>query len=732
MSSTKKEKIWFEKYVSDGAKNDEAVSLMARELGVSPILAILLRNRGYNTSVKAESFLRFETADFHDPFLLDDMEVAVHRIMRAVENKEKICVYGDYDVDGVTSVSMLYLYLTSMGADVTIKIPKRDGEGYGVSAAAIDLLAEAGVTLIITVDTGITANDEIAYAKGHGVDVVVTDHHECRAELPGAVAVVNPHRSDSEYPFCELAGVGVVFKLVCAYEMTLSRMRGESVLDGVSRVCREYADLAAIGTIADVMPITDENRLIVSMGLRLLENTKRAGLSALIEAASPTSKDGKGATKRRKISSGFIGFGIAPRINAAGRISDSIIAVNLLLEEDKTRAEGYAEELCEINRHRQIEENKIAEEAYEMIESSHDFEKDMVIVLSNDEWQQGIIGIVSSRITEKYGLPSILISFKGSVEGDPTDYDNGKGSGRSVKGMNLVGALNYCEDTLEKYGGHELASGLTVKRGNVEAFKKKINEYAAQNLTEEMFKVKMDVDCEMDMRDITLSLAEEILRLEPFGVGNPTPVFVMRDAVVQRIMQIGGGKHTKLVLEKDGATVCGMYFGVSASELEFEVGDKIDLIFNLDINDYKNVRSVQIIIQDARISELQSKMILDAKKRYEEINSGAEYSVDEDVIPSRDDFATVYTVLRREYRTGTNVLDEKTLIRLINQNDRPAINYIKLKYILRIMNELRICGVDEIDRDIYRFEVFFNASKTSIDKSSILKKLKSRCSDRAR
>ena len=525
---------------------------------------------------------------------------------------------------------------------------------------------------------------------------------------------------------------GVVFKLVCAYEMTLSRMRGESVLDGVSRVCREYADLAAIGTIADVMPITDENRLIVSMGLRLLENTKRAGLSALIEAASPTSKDGKGATKRRKISSGFIGFGIAPRINAAGRISDSIIAVNLLLEEDKTRAEGYAEELCEINRHRQIEENKIAEEAYEMIESSHDFEKDMVIVLSNDEWQQGIIGIVSSRITEKYGLPSILISFKGSVEGDPTDYDNGKGSGRSVKGMNLVGALNYCEDTLEKYGGHELAAGLTVKRGNVEAFKKKINEYAAQNLTEEMFKVKMDVDCEMDMRDITLSLAEEILRLEPFGVGNPTPVFVMRDAVVQRIMQIGGGKHTKLVLEKDGATVCGMYFGVSASELEFEVGDKIDLIFNLDINDYKNVRSVQIIIQDARISELQSKMILDAKKRYEEINSGAEYSVDEDVIPSRDDFATVYTVLRREYRTGTNVLDEKTLIRLINQNDRPAINYIKLKYILRIMNELRICGVDEIDRDIYRFEVFFNASKTSIDKSSILKKLKSRCSDRAR
>lgn len=732
MSSTKREKIWFEKYVSDGAESDEEVARTARELGVSPILAILLRNRGYATSAEAERFLRFETADFHDPFLLNDMEIAVHRIMRAVDNKEKICVYGDYDVDGVTSVSMLYLYLTAMGADVTIKIPKRDGEGYGVSAAAIDALADAGVTLIITVDTGITANDEIVYAKGLGVDVVVTDHHECRAELPSAVAVVNPHRPDSEYPFCDLAGVGVVFKLVCAYEMTLCRMRGESVLDGVSRVCREYADLAAIGTIADVMPITDENRLIVSMGLRLLEDTERAGLAALIEAASSTSKDGKTVTKKRKISSGFIGFGIAPRINAAGRISDSIIAVNLLLEQDKSRAEKYAEELCDINRRRQIEENKIAEEAYDMIESSHDFEKDMVIVLANDEWQQGIIGIVSSRITEKYGLPSILISFKGSVTGEPTDLDNGKGSGRSVKGMNLVGALNYCEDTLEKYGGHELAAGLTVKRGNVEAFRRKINEYAAQNLTDELFKVKIDADCEIGMKDVTLSLAEELLTLEPFGVGNPTPAFVMRDVTVQRVMQIGGGKHTKLILEKDGVSVCGMYFGVSASELEFEAGDKIDALFNLDINDYKNVRSVQMIIQDARISEAQARMILDGKRRYEEINAGAEYSADEDVIPTREDFAAVYTVLRREYRTGSNVFDAKTLMRLVNFYDRPQINYVKLKYILRIMNELKICGVEEIDKDIYRFEIFFNASKTSIDKSSILKKLRSRCKSKVK
>ena len=732
MSSTKREKIWSEKYVWDGAQSDREIDAIASALGVSDIFAVLLKNRGYANARDAERFLRFETEDFHDPFLLNDMDAAVARIMRAVDENEKICIYGDYDVDGVTSVSLLYLYLTSLGAQVIIKIPKRDGEGYGMSSAAVDILAEQGVTLIITVDTGITAYEEILHAADMGIDVVVTDHHECREELPAACAVVNPHRLDGTYPFCELAGVGVVFKLVCALEMTVCRSRGVSVLEGVSRVCGEYADLAAIGTIADVMPITDENRLIVSMGLKLLENTKRQGLAALMEAASPARADSKAAPKKRKISSGFIGFGIAPRINAAGRISDSIIAVNLLLENDEKRAEALAAELCEINKRRQTEENKIAEEAYDIIENEHNFERDTVIVLQNDDWQQGIIGIVSSRITEKYGLPSILISFKGAMSGEPDANDLGKGSGRSVKGMNLVGALNYCEDVLEKYGGHELAAGLTVKRGNIEEFKRRINEYAAENLTDELYKIKVEADCELNMRQLTMSLAEELLRLEPFGVGNPTPLFVMKDVTVQRVMQLGGGKHTKLILEKDGISVSGMYFGVSASELGFEAGDRIDLLFNVDINDYNNVKSVQMIVQDARLSESYTKTVSDGRKRYEEICGGAMYTPEEDVIPTRDDFAAVYTVLRKEFRAGMSVLDCKTLIKLVNSYDRPEINYIKLKYILRIMNELKICSVEDIGDDIFKFEIFFNAAKTSIDKSSILKKLKSRCSDRAK
>ena len=728
MSTIKRERIWSEKYAHDSVADTE-VRDIARTIGASPIFAMLLHNRGYRSAEEAMRFLRFETSDFHDPFLLNDIDLAVERIRLAVESKEKICIYGDYDVDGVTSVSMLYLYLTGMGADVTIKIPRRDHEGYGMSSAAVDTLAAMGVSLIVTVDTGITANEEIRHARELGVDVVVTDHHECHTELPEACAVVNPHRPDSTYPFAELAGVGVVFKLICAYEMTLCRERGESVLAGVSRICKKYADLAAIGTVADVMPLTDENRLIVSMGLSQLENSPRMGVAALMDAANITQKDGK-PVKKRKITSGTIGFGLAPRINAAGRISDSLIAVNLILSENEADAKAYAEELCVINKRRQVEENQIAEQAYEMIEQTHDFSRDMVIVLEHDDWQQGIIGIVSSRITEKYGLPSILISFSGSVIGEPHGADSGKGSGRSIKGMNLVDALNHCSDTLEKFGGHELAAGLTVRRDNVEAFRRKINAYAAEMLSEESFAITMSYDAELRMQDVTLALAEELTRLEPFGVGNPSPAFVVKEVTVQRIMQLSGGKHTKLILEADGVSICGVYFGVSVSELGFDAGDKIDVLFNVDVNDYKNVKSVQMIIQDARLSESCRQIIAEGKEKYEKINAGEGYRTEDNIIPTRDDFAVVYTALRHEFRTGVSVMDMRTILKLVNSSDASRINYVKLKYILRIMNELQICNVVEIDEDIFRFEFFFNTAKTNIEKSSILKKLKGQCTNR--
>ena len=499
MRTNFKERVWNEQYVFGDTEKDAIIDKMAAELGQSRFFAVLLYNRGYRTAEDAMRFLHFEEENLHDPYLLCDMDKATDRIFKAIESKEKICVYGDYDVDGVTAVSTLYLYLTSLGADVCIKIPKREGEGYGVSRVALEKLADLGVQLIITVDTGITACDEVDYAKELGMEFVITDHHECREVLPNACAVVNPHRRDCAYPFKELAGVGVVFKLVCALEIGRCRVEGRAVEVGLRDVCLKYIDLITLGTIADVMPIVDENRLIVSMGLKLMENSPRPGVRALIDAAS-AKKTGEDS-KKRKINSSFIGFGIAPRINAAGRISDATIAVRALLANEDDAPE-LAEELCEINRQRQIEENRIAEEAYEMIQDLADLDENPVIVLDSNEWQQGIIGIVASKITEKYGLPSILVSF--DYTSHPAPFDEGRGSGRSIKGLNLVEALNYCEDLLIKHGGHELAAGLTIRRSALDDFRDRINEYARMHLNDEAFKITMDADCELDIKDINI------------------------------------------------------------------------------------------------------------------------------------------------------------------------------------------------------------------------------------
>ena len=726
MKNNKREKVWSERYVFGDVGRDQAVREIAEKLGVSELLAVMLYNRGYVTADAASRFMRFEETDFHDPYLMADMEKAVDRIFLALKEKQKICIYGDYDVDGVTSVSTLYLYLCELGGDVCIKIPKREGEGYGVSCAAVDTLAADGVKLIITVDTGITAKAEVEYAKSLGVEFVVTDHHECRADLPEACAVVNPHRPDCQYPFKELAGVGVVFKLVCACEMRCCRENSVSVIDGIRSVCLRFADLTALGTIADVMPILDENRLIVSMGLKLMENSPREGLKALIEASSKKPED----SKKRKINSSFIGFGLAPRINAAGRISDATIAVKLLLASDTEQAKYFAQELCAINRQRQIEENRIAEQAYKMIDDLADLDQNPVIVLENNDWQQGIIGIVASKITERYGLPSILISFDGSTGAEETAFDDGKGSGRSIKGMNLVEALGYCDDLLVKYGGHELAAGLTVKRGNLDEFCARINEYAREHLDEDAFKICVDVDCELKATDIKLDIAKELARLEPCGTGNAVPLFVMRDVTVKRIIPTRGGDHTRLFLEKDGVGINAMYFGVGGASLGFECGDLIDIVFNLDINDYKNVQTVQLIIRDTRLAYTYTKRLEEEKSRYVQVKSGGEHSVAEDFVPTRDDCARVYTLLRKEYRTGNTLTDTKTVLKMLNQSGTKYINYVKLKYIFDIFNELQICSVSELGEDIYSFEVMFQASKTSIDKSALLKRLKAQCSDR--
>lgn len=725
MEQRRKEKIWVLR--EDRTAPESEIRLLAEQTGFSPVCARLLYHRGLRTAEAVTRFLCCEDTSFHSPFLLKDVKLAVARIREALARKEKIVIYGDYDVDGVTSVSMLYLYLTGMGGDVGYYIPSRSGEGYGLSRSALDKLQADGVGLVITVDTGITACEEAEYAKEIGIDMVITDHHECRATLPDAVAVVNPHRPDCPYPFKELAGVGVVFKLIAAFEATLGAEKGEPEIEGVRRVAARFADLVAIGTIADVMPIMDENRLIVTLGLSQIERTERVGLAALLDKAS-AGASGK-PQRRRKITSTFIGFGVAPRINAAGRMSEAKIAVELLLAKTDEEADRMASELCEINSLRQSEENTIAEQAYRRIEEEFDPDTTRVLVLEDDHWRQGIIGIVCSRITERYGLPSILVSFDGATQGFDSPDDQGKGSGRSVKGMNLVEALTACEDLLVKFGGHELAAGLTIRRDKLDEFRARINAHAAKCLPDGGVCAQVEADLELDMRDVTIPFAEELSRMEPFGVANPVPQFILRDLTLERITELGGGKHLKLQVGKDGISHTAMLFSTPRSRFPYVEGDRIDLLCTVDINEFRDIRTVQLIVQDFKSSQCYESECNEHIERYRAVRAGAQFHTAEDLIPVREDFAHVYTVLRREFRQGKDIFTERALLPMLNAGAPHPINYGKMKYILEIFHELKICGAEEIEEGVYRFDIYFNASKTNIEKSYLLKKLKSQCKD---
>lgn len=432
-------------------QDPSCVKKLADSLGTNELCAKLLINRGYTDVESARAFMEKSDAFLYDPFLLKDIKLATARIRRAIEEDERITIYGDYDVDGVTSVSVLFMYLREHGADVDYYIPTRDGEGYGVSSAAFRTIKEHGTGLVITVDTGITAIDEIAYAKSIGLDVVVTDHHQCRPELPVCEAVVNPQRPDCEYPFKELSGVGVIFKVLCALELELVNY-GEYNLFTIKDMCRRYIDLVTIGTIADVMPLCDENRIMVYMGLGMLSSTRNIGVRELFRTV--------GLDASKKITASMIGYTVAPKINAAGRIGNASRAVQLFLATSPHAARAIAEELCLTNRERQQTEASILAEAMSQIENEHDLEKESVLVLSSDSWHQGVIGIVASRITEQFGKPAILVSFDAG-EGE---HGLGKGSARSVKGLNMVEALASCGHLLVKYGGHELAAGLSIER----------------------------------------------------------------------------------------------------------------------------------------------------------------------------------------------------------------------------------------------------------------------------
>ncbi len=716
-----KEKNWIIRSSGD-ISVDKKVNDIARELGISPIVARLLYNRGYQDAMSAKAFIYMESEMLVNPLLMKDMDLGARRIAEALENGEKITVYGDYDVDGVTAVCTLYLYLKSLSANVDYYIPNRNGEGYGVSVSAIDAIAEGGTTLIITVDTGITATEEVRYAKEKGIDFIVTDHHECRDDIPECSAVINPHRPDCPYPFKELAGVGVVFKLICGYEELIL---GKSRLKASEKIFSEYSDLVAIGTIADVMPIKEENRIIVRLGLNKIENTPRVGLAALIDAAQSRADQQKSHHKRKKIkiTSGFIGYTLAPRINAAGRIKSAEMAVELFLSEDRAEAMKIALELCQANKERQAEENKIMKEAYSKIEA-YDIDKNPIIVLDADSWHHGVIGIVSSRITEKHFRPSILVSFEGN-EGEPSPSDIGKGSGRSIKGLNLVDALYYCSEHLVKFGGHELAAGLSVTREELPAFREMINEYARQNLSEGDMVPSIEADYEIAFSDIDLALAKGFNMLEPYGVANPVPVLVLRGATLVDISGVSEGKHTKLTVSDGRATLTAMYFSNSPDSLGLYIGDKIDILFNLDINEWGERESVQLVVRDLKHSLSQEKLFEAERKRFEEIRSGAKFYENEGILPQREDFAAVYKFMLGAQRAGQSTLSHRDITSRFNgEGGAPKIGYAKLKVIIMVFMELNLVSINETDEEIYKFNIHYTSSKTELDKSTLLRRLR--------
>lgn len=530
--------------------------------GYSPLTARVLCGRGFDTPEKANALLDI-TAPLDDPFAMKEMDRAVAAVRAALQQKEKIAVFGDYDVDGITATCLLTDYLISVGADCVAHIPGRLEEGYGLNAGAIGQLYEEGVRTIITVDCGITALEEAELCARMGITLIVTDHHECKEELPHAAAVIDPHRPDRTYPHTDLSGVGIAFKLAAA----LSGNQDE--------IARRYCDLFCLGTIADVMPLRGENRRLVAMGLEALQEPERIGIRALIKACGCDSQT---------ITASTIGYVLAPRINAAGRMEHAELAVQLFLSKDEAEADELSETLCRLNRERQSTEYEIYREATSRLRGKRG--NDSAIVLAGENWHQGVVGIVASRLSEEFCRPTFLICMSG---------DRGKASSRSYGGFNLFASLTELSDLLEGYGGHELAAGFTILRENIDEFRRRICLRAEDFASSGQAKSALEIDCEVTADLLTEENVDGLSQLEPCGTGCPKPSFCLNEMMIERVGSVGNGKHLRLRLRAlDGTSFNAIYFSAGNLLKKLRVGDRVDVAFQLQINDYRGVRTVQL------------------------------------------------------------------------------------------------------------------------------------------
>ena len=627
--------------------------------GLPPLCAAVLCARGVDTAPAASAFLAHGPNLLHDPFLLQDMEKAVERISRAIREQETLAVYGDYDVDGITATCLLTQFLRTLGGQVVSYIPDRTEEGYGLNNHAIDALARQGVTLIVTVDCGITAAQEVEYARALGVDVVITDHHQCKEVLPQAVAVVDPRRPDCSYPFPDLAGVGVALKLALA--LTAPAQRPQVLLD--------YGELAAIGTVADVMLLQGENRALVHLGLERLADCSRPGLQALLREA--------GCPRGQVPTTVTIGYGLAPRINAAGRMEQAGTALELLLTQDPQRGQELAQELCQLNRLRQAIELEIFQHCDQLLTHTPALSAP-VIVLAGEGWHQGVIGIVASRLAEKYACPAFMISLDG---------DKGKGSCRSFGGFNLFGALERCAPLLDSYGGHELAAGFSIRRDNIPAFRAALCQLVEEFAGHQPMESSLDVDCEIPHCSLLSTQdVESLSLLEPFGSGNPKPVFLLRSVCVLSHTDVGGGRHLKLKLRRDGVVMDAIFFSANTAACGIENGQRLDIAFTLQINQFRGNRTVQLQLCDLRPAPTRSQLERSLFRRLQagETLSPWEASL---MLPQRRDFAHLWRYLEQLCAAGPAQAPMDQLLRQVTRSFSGHRSYGKALVCLHVMDE---------------------------------------------
>lgn len=662
----------------------ERAAAFAQTYGVPFFLAMLMNIRGLDDAAHLREFLG-EGEPLSDPFLLKDMDKAAARITRAVDNMEKIAVYGDYDADGVTSTAMLYSYLETRGADVIFYIPQREGEGYGMNIGAVEYLKEKGVSLIVTVDNGISSVQEVARANELGIDVVVTDHHRPQEILPDAVAVVDAYRPDDTSPYKHFSGVGIAFKLLMALE------------DGagdVEDLLEAYSDLAAIGTIGDIVPLTGENRTLIRAGLERLSQSDRPGVQALLENAGIAGK---------ALTSTNVAFTLVPRINATGRMGAPERAVRLLISGYEEEAEVLSEEICADNEERRRVEAEIAEAAFADIEAKG-YMKNRVVVVDGENWHHGVIGIVASRVTERCGKPCMIIS-RGETEA--------KGSGRSIEGFSLFEAICACGDLLIKFGGHPMAAGITLKPENIEAFRKRINQYAAEHFPQ-MPTQTVTLDCKLNPAALSVSMAQSLTQLEPFGNGNPQPVFGLFNMELSNVTPVGGGGHLRLTLEKNGAVITAMRFNTKPEELPYHIGDKIDLAVQLEAREFRGQPSLTVIVRDMKFAAFNTEKNIASLASFEKWQRGEVLSAEDKnrLYPDRACLAAIYRALRTVNGKETDQ------VRFVSQFGKDMTLGL-FKTALLVFEERGLVH-SEIADDTFTATLIETSGKTDITRSPVL------------